>query len=187
MTAGLVVSLGLIMLALPAALVLFYRSPHVRATCEARDPVPRWTDRRPPALLGLSLSMALLALSLLPSMLQNHGMALCFGAVLTGAPGYAINLALMAVWMYCAWSTLRLDPRGWWATAVSFTLATASVVVTFVRVDTADLYRSMGMPPEQMQAVVLPGSGVMIAFAVGCWLSLVGYLMYVRPHFRTRR
>jgi hypothetical protein len=61
------------------------------------------------------------------------------------------------------------------------------VVVTFVRVDTADLYRSMGMPPEQMQAVVLPGSGVMIAFAVGCWLSLVGYLMYVRPHFRTRR
>jgi uncharacterized membrane protein len=175
------------MLALPAALVLFYRSPHVRATCEARDPVPRWTDRRPPAILGLSLSMALLALSLLPSMLQNHGMAPCFGAVLTGAPGFAINLALMAVWMYCAWSTLRLDPRGWWAAAISFTLATASVVVTFARVDAADIYRSMGMTPEQMQAVVLPGSGVMIAVAIGCWLSLVGYLMYVRPHFRTRR
>ena len=187
MTMGLVGSLSVVMVVLPAALVLFYRSPHVRATCEARDPVPRWTDGHSPAVLGLSLSLVLLAISLVPSMLQNNGLALCFGAVLTGAPGLAINLALAAVWMYCAWSTLRLDPRGWWATAISFTLATASAVVTVARVSPAAVYGAMGLSAEPMASIGLPGSGVLIALAVGCWLSLVGYLMYVRPHFRARR
>jgi hypothetical protein len=41
------VIMGVIFLVLPGIWALFYRSPHVKATCEARDPVERWTDRCP--------------------------------------------------------------------------------------------------------------------------------------------
>jgi hypothetical protein len=37
--------IGFMGLAVPLPFVLFYRSKHVKATCEWRDPVPRWTDR----------------------------------------------------------------------------------------------------------------------------------------------
>src|SRR3990172_2375454 len=40
---------------LPAAFTLFFRSPHVKATCEQRDPKPRWTDQRPLPALVLSI------------------------------------------------------------------------------------------------------------------------------------
>ena len=36
-----------IYIVIPGVAVLFYRSPHVKHTCEVRDPVERWTDRCP--------------------------------------------------------------------------------------------------------------------------------------------
>lgn len=44
---------------LPGVWFLFYRSPHVKATCEAHDPVPRWTDACPLPVLTVSLWLAL--------------------------------------------------------------------------------------------------------------------------------
>jgi hypothetical protein len=186
MTLGVIGILSLVMVILPGALVLFYRSRHVRATCVARDPVPRWTDGRPTSLIGLSLSLLLLALSLLPAVFLYNGMALCFGAIAVGAPGILVNLALAAIWCACAWSTLKLDPRGWWASAVSLTLATASAVVTLAWRDPADLSRAAGLPVEQVGGAVSSGSGIMIALALACWLSLIGSLLHVRKHFRFR-
>ncbi len=47
--------LGCGYLVLPGLFVLFYSSRHVRATCETRDPRPRWTDRCPLPVLALVL------------------------------------------------------------------------------------------------------------------------------------
>ena len=39
----------------PAVWTFFYNSRHVKATCEARDPVTRWTDACPLPVLGFCL------------------------------------------------------------------------------------------------------------------------------------
>ncbi len=44
---------GVILVLLPTVWVCFYQSKNVKATCEARDPVTRWTDHCPlPVLAG---------------------------------------------------------------------------------------------------------------------------------------
>src|SRR5207244_6379777 len=55
---------GLFFVLLPGLAILFYRRPAVKATVEALDPVPRWTDR-PLPLLGFAIWMMFGALSLL--------------------------------------------------------------------------------------------------------------------------
>src|SRR5689334_20132711 len=50
---------------LPLGLVLFYSSPHVKATCEAHDPVERWTDRAPLPIVAASLWLAFAGVMLL--------------------------------------------------------------------------------------------------------------------------
>src|SRR5262245_58905710 len=49
--------MSVLLVALPAALVFFHRSPHVKATCEMRDPVNRWTDACPLPVLGVALML----------------------------------------------------------------------------------------------------------------------------------
>jgi hypothetical protein len=47
------VTIGIVYVVLPAIWVLFYRSRHVKATCEAYDQVVRWTDRAPLPVLAV--------------------------------------------------------------------------------------------------------------------------------------
>ena len=49
--------MGFVFVLLPIAWVLFYRSRHVQATCEARDPVARWTDACPLPVLALRVCL----------------------------------------------------------------------------------------------------------------------------------
>jgi hypothetical protein len=50
--------LGFIFILLPGIWTFFYYSPHVRATCEVRDPNPSWTDGLPAALLSVCFAAA---------------------------------------------------------------------------------------------------------------------------------
>jgi len=54
MVSAPIVITAFLFIALPSALVLFYRSRHVKVTCELRDPVRRWIDicPLPSAALG---------------------------------------------------------------------------------------------------------------------------------------
>lgn len=183
LVATIVSLLGVVLVAIPAVLVLFYRSPHVAATCAARDPVPRWTDGRSTSLIGLSVSLALLAGSLVPSVLLYNGLALVFGAIVTGAPGIVVNVAFALLWAWCAWSTLKLQSRGWWLTLVSFSLFTAAAVVTLALRRPAEILAATGLPVEQTAMDPAIWSRLTIGIALACWLSLVGYLLYVKRQF----
>lgn len=46
---------------LPAALIIFYRRPDVKATCERWNPQPCWTERVPLPVLSLILIVAVAA------------------------------------------------------------------------------------------------------------------------------
>ena len=181
--------MAVIFVIVPGVLVLFYRSPHVRATCEAFDPRPSWTDACPLPVLGLSLSLAFMAIFSLPSIIAYGGMVPMFGTVLTGFTGIAVTGALAGLWGWCAWATWRMRIAGWWAAFLSTVLMTLSGAVTFATVDLIEIYRRAGFPEEQMQVLedfridgrLMAGAMIALTIAVAAWM------LSVKRHFAAPR
>jgi len=177
--------LGFIYVALPAAFVLFYRSPDVAATCRARDPNPSWVDDCPPHLVSLVLVYALGAVSVLT--VPAYGFVLpVFGVVLDGAAGAAGWAIILALLIGLAWATARRDLRAWRVgmagTGVAFLATTVTVAAVPVRV----LVERMRLPPEQtalLEAIGLPGPAVMVLLSVLAWGTFAGYLAWTRRFF----
>jgi hypothetical protein len=178
---------GLMFLAVPVAGILFYGRRDVRATCERRDPVPRWTDACPLPLLAVSLwlAAAVPSVALLP--LSNHGVVPLFGGFVRGAASAGLCLLLTALLAWMAWRLYRRDARAWWALLALMALGCASNLLTFVRHGGADLYRQMGYPEEQVEQIaatgVLDGS-LMLWLSAGTIIPLFGYLLWVKRHLR---
>jgi hypothetical protein len=177
--------IAVIYLVIPGALVLFYGSRHVKATCEFRDPKVRWTDRCPLPVLALSLMYGLGALAM-PMAIGYGGILPLFGYLLSGAPGILALLAVAVLMAYLAWGTYRLKLPAWWA-AMGFTvLFGISGIVTFLQIDMMEMYERMGMPAQQLEIIEQYGvtdlSGM--ALGMGLWtVGLVGFLLYVRRYF----
>ena len=181
--------MAVIFLVLPGIWTLFYRSPHVKATCEARDPVERWTDRCPPTVLTISVWLALGVPMLLLIPVAYHGVVPFFGVFLTGVPGSLFSLLFAAVMAYSAWAVYRLDPKGWWVTLLSFTVLLVSVALTYARQDLVEMYRLMGMTGpqlDQVRAFGKIGQPIMIGWAVVMEVLLVVSLLVVKKHFAKR-
>jgi len=185
----MVVALGIMsvmFVILPGLLVLFYRSRDVKATCDARDPVVRWTDACPLPVLALSLFLVFGMVSMLPMLLLYHGVMPFFGLLLSGVPGTALILAVIAVWGYCARATYRREAAGWWILLISFGILMVSSVLTFARVDLIEMYRMMGYPEQQIEQVRRYSSFMVnhfLLFMSITPLPFLGYLLYVKKYF----
>lgn len=178
--------MSVIFVILPGLLVLFYRSPHVKATCDARDPVTRWTDACPLPVLALSLFLVYGAVSMFLIVLCYHGVMPFFGFLLSGLPGGTLTLVIIAVWVYCAWATYHLNTTGWWTVLITITALLVSAVLTFSRVDLMDMYRLMGYPEQQielMQRYNYLGSRNMLVLMSIASLPFLGFLLYVKRYF----
>src|SRR5258708_33744181 len=107
----MVVAMFVIYVVIPGAMVLFSRSTHVKLPCEARDPVPRWTDRCPLPVLAVVLIQAFGAVGML-LMLPVYGRAFpLFGLIITGLPAVAMSLAFAAFSLYAARGFYLLQSR----------------------------------------------------------------------------
>jgi hypothetical protein len=104
---------GLIFLLPPLALVLFYGGENVRATCEARDPKPRWTDRCPVPVLLVALVASVIAAGCVVASLRPT--VSVFGHVATGAPAAAALLVFALLAAAIARGLYELRPAAWWA------------------------------------------------------------------------
>lgn len=171
---------------IPGAAVLFYRSRHVKATCEARHPISSWTDRCPLPVLALSLLQAFGALSLLGT-LPHYGRAFpLFGLVVTGIAARLIYLGLAALAAWLAWGFYRLQ-RGAWATFIALTLLSGiNSLVMFSGHHLMALYEAQGLPEAQLQQIkLLPltNSVFMTIFTVFSTLAVLGYLWWLRKFF----
>jgi hypothetical protein len=180
------IGLGLVYLLLPLALVLFYRSRHVKATCEARDPHRRWTDRCPLPVLGLSLLEGVAAIAFLGTATAYHVLPV-FGVILGGLPALALALVLATLLALAARGTYRVAPWAWWAAAAFWLLGAASGIVTLLHpFDWKELYRQMGLSTEQFEQL---GLGAFWQGSQLLWLSSLGllpgllYLAWVRRFF----
>jgi|GEM_PF-242501 len=182
---GVFVVAGIIYVVLPAIWTFFYSSRHVKATCEARDPVTRWTDACPLPVLAICLWMVISVPMMLAAPLVGRGVMPFFGMFLTGVPGTFFCLVVAAIWGYAAWSLYRLEQRGWWLILIAFCVFMVSGILTFARHDVLEMYRLMGFPDLQIEQIqktgVLAGNSLawMMAFFA---LPFLGYLLFIKKY-----
>jgi MFS family permease len=183
--------LGMIFLVIyvliPGVLVLFYRSPHVKATCEAKDPQTRWTDLCPLPVLAMSLfyGFGLLAIALV---MPIYGFVFPFFGTLisglTGALATGVTLVLMA---YLCWGFYKLKTPAWWVAMGFSVVGYGSALLTFSRVGLLGMYQMMNFPPETIENIrktgLLDSNFMVIELAVGAVLVL-GYLVFVKRYFK---
>lgn len=173
---------------LPAAFSLFFCSPHVKATCEQRDPKPRWTDKRPLPVLGLSLMLYAGAVSMLLMIVYP---ALPFlGTILTGLPLVAYAVIISGVLLYLAKNIYDLKITAWTITVILSILGSVTGTITFLKMDMIEYYKALGYSEEaiaQMRlAEIWQVIGVrtvavpLMVISLAVW---IGYLLYVRRFF----
>ena len=182
------VFMGILFVVVPGVLVFFYQSRHVKGTCEARDPLPGWTDACPLPVLALSLWLWLCAVTLLAVPLYTNGVLPVFGVLLSGLVGWLCCWMLAALWGYCGWAIYRLRTVGWWIVLISLFVMAASAWVTFTRIDLMEMYRHMGYSERQiemMKQVSLIQNPRMAYFSLAGIVPMVGLLLFVKRYFRS--
>jgi hypothetical protein len=167
---------------LPGLFLSAYGSSNVRATFEARDPAPRWTDRCPTPVLGLCLFLLYLAVGLL------------FAAAVSGSRLERMACLGMAAFLpVLAWAAYRLRPWAWWSILGVWLLGAVSVRSFFMKPFAAgQLYRQMGLLPDQIAdlekiglAPFVQSPEVKLAVSL-LFLAALVYLLQVRKSFASR-
>jgi hypothetical protein len=189
MMVGMFLVFGVFFVILPAVWTFFYNSRQVKATCEARDPVTRWTDACPLPVLGFCLWLAVSVPMMLIMPIAGHGVMPFFGIFLTGVPGTMLCLAIAAIWSYAAWSLYKLEQRGWWLILIALCVFMASAFLTYARHDVMEMYRLMGYPEAQIEQI--QKSGLLIGnrmtwLMVFSMLPFLGYLLFIRKFLRRK-
>jgi hypothetical protein len=172
---------------LPAVWVWFYQCKNVKATCEARDPVTRWTDRCPLPVLAVSLWLSFGALSSLAVPLAYGGVFPFFGRFLSGSIGTLVWALIALSWLYAAWLLFKLQLRGWWIVLVIVFLLSISSVLTYLRHDITEMYRLMGYPEKQIAMIEQLGvfKGNLMAWSCLIFAGpFIAYLLFIRRYFR---
>ncbi len=161
----------------------------MKATVEARDPVPRWTDACPLPVLAFSLLLGLFGLMMVLTPLAYHGVAPCFGFLISGWAGVLFFLVVAALWGYAARAVYVLKPAGWWIALIAFFVLMVSNMITFSRVDLMEMYRLMGYPKAQMEMIKQsPVFNLLQDGRASIWMSLcplpfLGYIVYMKKYF----
>jgi len=183
------VMLSLFMILIPFAFVLFYSRNNVKATCDMRDPARRWTDDRPLPTLGVSIFLWLSGIILAVFAFVGNGVLPLFGTIFSGLPGIALSVLVAALWFWIGALWYRQSVLGWWLLLLAIAAFGCSGVVTFSRIDLADLYRKFGYPEAQIDFIRQQGwmmSSALIWMAA-IWVPIVvGYLLWTRRFFSGR-
>jgi len=177
--------IGLLYVVLPGAFVLFYRSPHVAATCRARYPDPQWIDACPRRLLTLMVVWVLLAVSALLMPAYNFFFPF-FGIVLTGAAGAVLWAFVLALCVALAVGTCRRAPWAWWGGMALSLAGTLSSTLVVLRFDLMEIMTLMKLPEDQvamMDAMPILDGWIMALVTVFVWLTFIVYLMTLRQYF----
>jgi hypothetical protein len=174
---------------LPGIWTFFYTSRHVKATCEARDPLVRWTDACPLPVLACSLWLIFCAPMMLITPLTGHAVMPFFGTFLAGITGAMLYLVGAAVLIYGAWAMYKLNRLGWWLIFIALCAFSISNILTYARHDVTELYRLMGYPQaqiEQIQKVGLFTGNSTMWLVLFSTLPFMGYLIFIERYFRRK-
>jgi hypothetical protein len=171
---------------LPLAFLLFYRSRNVEETCRRRDPVERWTDRRPLPVIAVGLLAAVGSLYYLVISFTAPLFPF-FGRYLTGVPGGIGCLAVALVDVFIAVAILRLKIVGWWVAVIALIIRIASAAITYARADLMQAYARLGWSSDRLAAV---SNNPLLRSHAFLWVSLLfmilyfGFLLWLKRYFR---
>ncbi len=187
MVIGMTIFFGIFFVLVPAVWTFFYNSRHVKATCEARDPVTRWTDACPLPVLAICLWTWFAVPMMLVMPLTGMAVMPCFGVFVSGLPGALFCLVIAAVWGVAGWWLYRLDVRGWWLILIAMVLFMVSALLTYAHHDMIEMYQLMGYPQaqiDQIQKMGLFTGNRMSWFTALCSLPFLGYLLFIKKYLR---
>ena len=185
---GMVVFFGIFFIVVPALWTFFYCSRHVKATCEARDPVTRWTDACPLPVLAFCLWTWLAVPLMLVMPFTGHAVMPFFGVFISGLAGSLCCLIIAAVWGMAGWWLYRIESRGWWLILIAMVVFMVSGVLTYAHHDIAELYQLQGYTQAQIDQIqkigLMTGSNRMSWMMVLITLPFAGYLMFIKKYLR---
>ncbi len=180
------VFLSFIYVLLPLAFLLFYRSPDVIATCEARDRTRSWVDGCPSQVVSLVLVYAVCAASCLVVPAYNFVFPV-FGIIVDGWAGALLWLGILAGLIYLAAVTPRRERASWTAAVVASLVIGASSTVTAALVPYRQWLERMELPADQgemMAALGEPTTAFMVLLSLVTWATWIGFLLSVRRFFQ---
>ena len=169
---------------LPILFFWAYRDPEIQTACDRHDPRPSWSDRCPSTVLMMSIALLATAVFSLPMILRP--VVPLFGRLVTGPVGLLALLGGVALCCWLAWSTYRLERRGWWATLGFLLVLGVSTFWTFVAIDPTEIYRQLGYPEEQIAALARSESvlrNLTLWSTVAMTVAGVLYMLGIRRHF----
>ncbi len=183
---GMVVFTVVFYLVIPGALVLFYRTRHVKLTCEARDPTPRWTDRCPLPVLAIVLIQLYAAVAMLVTA-PTYGRAFpLFGSMLTGVPATILYIGFSALSVYLADGLYKLRLQALWLYMVVVVIFATNAVISFSGGKLIAYYEAIGISGAQLQQIKAMPIFQSSSFIVLCALSallFLGYLWWIKRFF----
>ncbi len=184
---GMVIFCFVFLVLVPALWTFFYNSRHVKATCETRDPRPRWTDACPLPVLGFTLWVWFAVPMMLVMPLTGHAVMPWFGEFITGLPSALFCLVIAVVWAWAGWWLYRLEVRGWWLILIAMVLFTVCSLLTYAHHDMSELYQLQGLPQAQIDQIKKMGlmtSNDMSWFTALFTVPFVGYLIFIKKYLR---
>ncbi len=182
---------GAMYVLIPVLLIRFYGSPHVIRTCEARDPVERWTDRVPTGLLPMILMLGVgAAYSVINALLPGFGSVFpLFGFFVTNLAARLLWISMAALMGWAAFGFYHRSIRAWIGTLVAMPVFVVSFWMTLRDGGLIEYYRMSGLPDSDLQILeaspLMHGGFSTVLFAIGPAFYLV-YLIWLRRFFVAR-
>jgi hypothetical protein len=177
------------MIGLPASLLAFYRSPHVKATCEAAGPQPCWTDGCPLPVLRAALWFASMTLTHPWMEWLCGGLYPFFGHFVRGAAGHGLWIASGLLSGIATYGIYRRIHTLWLLGLVLVLVQGISATVTYAVVDPKELFAAMGIEGaalEQIERMGMIRPSYMIGSVAAAILPMVGLLLWARACFPKR-
>jgi hypothetical protein len=182
----MIVFMAIFLIVLPLVFLLFYRSRNVELTCKYRDPVERWTDRRPLPIVGYAIVAAFGAAYYLVLAFTTP-LTPFFGRYLTGIPAAAVFIVFALVDGFVSVSFFRMKVVGWWVAIVALSIRLLAALLTIGRGNLLEAYARIGWSQRQLEVLnknpMFHGGGMlwmMVAFTA----VYLGFLIWVRRYFR---
>lgn len=180
----LTIAFALFGVAIPLALILFYRSPNVRATCLELDPQPRWTERVPLPLLGLSMWMALSAVSMIAA--ASYAVLPLGRQIIIGPIAVVVDCVLGLILVYVSWGLYMRKLVAWW-TGMAWSVITGIYgLLVFRNLDYEKLTAAMHLPktPGVPDLAAIYRNPWFVGWIAVFWAAYFGYFVFVRRYFR---
>lgn len=173
---GLAIGIG-VMVVLPSFIIWVMKSGDVRLTLEHYDPQPRWTDRCPLNILGLSVTLwmagALIALGAIYAVLPIFGMLLTGWLAATISLSISILLVLAGYWVY------QLQVRGWWVGLLALVLPPLAMIPSILVIPVTEMYRKFGTPQAQLDVVAQHATLIRISGVSFMLLFVISFSIYM--------